>query len=116
MNKSDLISEIVAATGMSKADAARTVDALFSPNEGIISKALKKGSRVQIAGFGTFEAKKRNARTGRNPASGEIIQIGAANTATFRAAKRLKTITAGHHGDPQTDPPPPKKTADQDGD
>ncbi len=90
MNKSELVDELASSTGMTKADAARAVDALFSPDGGVISKALKKGSRVQITGFGTFEAKQRKARTGRNPRTGQSIQIAATKTPGFRAGKGLK--------------------------
>lgn len=90
MNKSDLVDALAGNTGMTKADAARAVDALFAPDKGIIAKSLKKGSRVQITGFGTFEAKKRKARTGRNPRTGETIKIAATKTPSFRAGKGLK--------------------------
>ncbi|MDZ7780980.1 MAG: HU family DNA-binding protein [Gemmatimonadota bacterium] len=90
MNKSELVDALANDTGMTKADAARAVDALFSPDEGVISKALKNGTRVQITGFGTFEAKQRKARMGRNPRTGESIQIAATKTPGFRAGKGLK--------------------------
>ncbi len=90
MNKSDLVDALAEATGMTKADAGRAVDALFSPGSGIIAKTLKKGDRVQITGFGTFEAKQRKARTGRNPRTGETIKIAATKTPGFRAGKGLK--------------------------
>jgi DNA-binding protein HU-beta len=90
MNKSDLVDALASNTGMTKADAARAVDALFAPDKGIIAKSLKKGGRVQITGFGTFEAKKRKARTGRNPRTGETIKIAATKTPSFRAGKGLK--------------------------
>jgi DNA-binding protein HU-beta len=90
MNKSDLVDALANNTGMTKADAARAVDALFAPDKGIIAKSLKKGGRVQITGFGTFEAKKRKARTGRNPRTGETIKIAATKTPSFRAGKGLK--------------------------
>jgi len=90
MNKSDLVDALSNATGMTKADAARAVDALFSPADGIISRALKEKQRVQITGFGTFESKHRKARQGRNPRTGETIQIRATNTPAFRAGKGLK--------------------------
>lgn len=90
MNKSELVDALATSTGMTKADAARAVDALFSPDEGVISQALKKGTRVQITGFGTFEAKQRKARMGRNPRTGESIQIAATKTPGFRAGKGLK--------------------------
>jgi len=90
MNKSDLVDALAGETGMTKADASRAVDAMFGPDNGIIAKNLKKGDRVQITGFGTFEAKKRKARTGRNPRTGETIKIAATKTPSFRAGKGLK--------------------------
>ena len=90
MNKSDLVDALADRTGMTKADASRAVDALFDTDGGIISRTLKKGDRVQITGFGTFEAKKRKARTGRNPRTGESIKIAATKTPSFRAGKGLK--------------------------
>lgn len=90
MNKSDLVDALASGAGMTKADAARAVDTLFAPDKGIIAKNLKKGGRVQITGFGTFEAKKRKARTGRNPRTGETIKIAATKTPSFRAGKGLK--------------------------
>ena len=90
MNKSDLVDALADSAGMTKADAARAVDAMFAPSGGIISAALKDGKRVQITGFGTFEAKHRKARQGRNPRTGETIQIKATNTPAFRAGKGLK--------------------------
>ncbi|MGB1777921.1 MAG: HU family DNA-binding protein [Longimicrobiales bacterium] len=90
MNKSDLVDALAEAAGMTKADAARAVDAMFSPDGGIIAGALKGGKRVQITGFGTFEAKHRKARQGRNPRTGQTIQIAASNTPAFRAGKGLK--------------------------
>ena len=89
MNKSDMVDALAAKTGMTKADAARAVDAMFSP-DGIIADALKGDRRVQITGFGTFEAKHRKARTGRNPRTGETIQIAATKTPGFKAGKGLK--------------------------
>jgi len=90
MNKSELVDELANSTGMTKADAARAIDALFSPDGGVIAKALKKGKRVQVTGFGTFESKSRKARTGRNPRTGETIKIAASKTPGFRAGKGLK--------------------------
>ena len=66
------------------------MDAMFSPSDGIIAVALKSDQRVQITGFGTFEAKHRKARTGRNPRTGETIMIAATKTPGFRAGKGLK--------------------------
>ena len=90
MNKSDLVDALASKTGMTKADAARAVDALFSPDSGILASALKARTRVQITGFGTFESKHRKARMGRNPRTGEAIQIKATQTPAFRAGKGLK--------------------------
>jgi DNA-binding protein HU-beta len=90
MNKSDLVDALADSAGMTKADAARAVDALFGTDGGIIAKALKKGDRVQITGFGTFESKARKARTGRNPRTGETIKIAATNTPGFKAGKGFK--------------------------
>ena len=90
MNKSDLVDALADRTGMTKADASRAVDAMFGAEDGVISQELKKGGRVQITGFGTFEAKSRKARTGRNPRTGETIRIAATKTPTFRAGKGLK--------------------------
>jgi len=90
MNKSDLVDALAEATGMTKADAGRAVDALFSPDSGIVAKTLRGDGRVQITGLGTFEAKQRKARTGRNPRTGETIRIAATKTPSFRAGKGLK--------------------------
>jgi DNA-binding protein HU-beta len=90
MNKSELVDALAAAAGMTKADAGRAVDALFAASGGVIAKALKKGKKVQITGFGTFETKRRKARTGRNPRTGQTIRIGATTTPGFRAGKGLK--------------------------
>lgn len=90
MNKSDLVDALADETGMTKADASRAVDALFSTDDGIIAKALKSRERVQVTGFGTFESKFRKARQGRNPRTGETIQISATYTPSFRAGKGLK--------------------------
>ena len=95
MNKSDLVDALAGATGMTKADASRAVDALFSPSDGIIAEALRGDRRVQITGFGTFEAKHRKARMGRNPRTGQTIQIAATKTPGFRAGKGLKDSVKG---------------------
>ncbi|CAN5740791.1 HU family DNA-binding protein [soil metagenome] len=90
MNKSELTQKLVDRTNLSKSDAQKAVDALFSAEDGIISDALKKGEKVQITGFGSFETRKREARTGRNPRTGKEIKIGASTSAAFRAGKGLK--------------------------
>jgi DNA-binding protein HU-beta len=90
MNKSELVQELASKTDMTKADAQRSVDALFNPKDGVLTRALKKGDRVQITGFGTFETRKRKARTGRNPRTGKEIKIGPTVSPSFRPGKALK--------------------------
>ncbi|MEC7885322.1 MAG: HU family DNA-binding protein [Pseudomonadota bacterium] len=86
MNKSDLIDAIADSTGLSKADAGRALESLL----GSITSTLQSGNKVTIPGFGTFEARHRNARMGRNPQTGETIQIKASVTPGFKAGKALK--------------------------
>ena len=86
MNKSDLIDAVSDAAELTKAEAGRAVDAVVA----VISKALKNGDSVTLVGFGTFEVRKRGARTGRNPRTGEEIKIKAANNPAFKAGKALK--------------------------
>jgi DNA-binding protein HU-beta len=89
VNKAELTSALAMRTKMSKADANRTVEALFD-EKGIIAGELKKGAKVQITGFGNFEARKRAARQGRNPKTGEMITIKATIAPAFRSGKQLK--------------------------
>jgi len=86
MNKGDLIDAVADETGLSKADAARAVDGVI----GAITAALKAGNQVSLVGFGTFSVKARAARQGRNPRTGETIQIKASNVPGFKAGKALK--------------------------
>lgn len=90
MNKTELIDKLADSTSLSKADAGRAVDALFDVDKGIIVDTLKSGEKVQITGFGTFETRKRGPRMGRNPRTGERIQIPASVSPAFRAGKGLK--------------------------
>lgn len=85
MNKSDLVSAIADNSGLSKADAARALDATTSS----ISGALASGDSVAITGFGSFLVRARAARTGRNPQTGASIQIAAKNVAKFKAGSDL---------------------------
>ncbi len=89
MNKSDLVRALAVRTKMSKMDASRTVEAIFSPT-GLIAGELRKGSNVLISGFGNFEVRKRAARRGRNPRNGKEILIKASVATVFRAGKGLK--------------------------
>ena len=87
MNKDDLASAVAAAvSNLSQADAKKAVEAVF---DGVTS-GMKDGVKVSVAGFGTFESRYRAARQGRNPATGETIQIAAKNAPAFKAAKGLK--------------------------
>lgn len=90
MNKSELVQSLANETDMTKADAQRAIDALFNAKDGIMTRALKKGDRIQITGFGTFETRQRKPRTGRNPRTGKEIKIGATTTPSFRPGKALK--------------------------
>ena len=89
VNKAELTTALAMRTKMSKADAGRTIEALFD-EKGIIAGELKRGAKVQITGFGNFEARKRAARMGRNPKTGSAIQIKASIAPAFRAGKQLK--------------------------
>ena len=86
MNKSEYIGAIANATGLSKTDAANAVDAMFDT----ITDALKAGDKVSLVGFGTFQVRERAARQGRNPKTGEMINIPAGKTPAFKAGKALK--------------------------
>ncbi|HEX2191536.1 MAG TPA: HU family DNA-binding protein [Longimicrobiaceae bacterium] len=94
MNKSELVQQLASRANISRADAQRAVDALFSVDNGIISQALKSGDKVQITGFGSFETKQREARKGRNPRTGKEIDIAASTSAAFRPGKGLKDSIA----------------------
>ena len=86
MNKDDLISKVASTVGLSKTEAAKSVNAVFSN----ISGSLKSGNEVRLVGFGTFLVSNRAATTGRNPRTGESIQIPAKKVPKFRAGKVLK--------------------------
>ena len=86
MNKDDLIAKVANSVGVSKTDAAKSVDAVFSN----ITSSLKGGNDVRLVGFGTFVVSNRAATTGRNPRTGESIQIPAKKVPKFRAGKALK--------------------------
>lgn len=86
MNKNELVAAVADESGLSKADAGSAVDAVFSAIEG----ALKSGDEVRIVGFGTFAVADRAASTGRNPRTGEAIQIKASKQPKFKAGKGLK--------------------------
>jgi len=86
VNKNDLVAAVADSTGLSKADSARAVDGVFDS----ITDALKKGDEVRLVGFGTFAVASRAASTGRNPRTGQTIQIPASKQPKFKAGKGLK--------------------------
>ncbi len=86
MNKNDLVAAVADDAGLSKADAAKAVDSVFDT----IAGSLKSGEEVRLVGFGTFNVTRRAASTGRNPRTGEAIQIPASNQPKFKAGKGLK--------------------------
>ena len=91
MNKTDLVNVVAAETELAKKD----VDAVISATLEAISNALKEGDKVQLIGFGNFEVKDVAAREGRNPITGEAIQIEASKKPSFSASKVLKTLVNG---------------------
>ena len=86
MNKSELVSAIAKEADVTKEVASKTLDATIAS----VTKALKSGDAVTLVGFGTFQVKERSAREGRNPKTGETIQIKASNVPSFKAGKGLK--------------------------
>ena len=96
MNKTEMVEKLAKKTDLSQAKAAEVIDAIFSskPGNGIIAVELDADRTVAIAGFGTFESRRRKARTGRNPATGATIQIAAKKVPAFKAAKGLKDRVA----------------------
>ncbi len=86
MNKNDLIAAVATSTELSKADATKAVDGVLEA----ITGSLQSGNEVRLVGFGTFSVAQRAASTGRNPRTGESIQIPASNQPKFKAGKALK--------------------------
>jgi len=86
VNKNDLVASVASDSGLSKADATKAVDAVLDA----ITSSLKGGTEVRLVGFGTFSVSRRQATTGRNPRTGETIQIAASNQPKFKAGKGLK--------------------------
>lgn len=86
MTKADLVAKIAADTKLTKADAERALNSFLSN----VQKSLKKEGKLTLTGFGTFSVSKRAARKGRNPQTGETIQIKASKTVKFKPGKALK--------------------------
>jgi len=90
MNKAELIAAVIKQTEVTNKDAKAVVDALFHPASGIIAKTIKKGDKVVLTGFGSFERRARNARKARNPQTGDTIKIKAKKVPAFKAGASLK--------------------------
>ena len=90
MNKTELVAVVAENAGLTKKDAERVINASIDA----ITAALIKGEKVQLSGFGTFEAKEREARIGRNPHTKEALDIPATRVPAFKASKALKDIIA----------------------
>ena len=90
MNKTELIAVAAESAGLTKKDTERVLNAAIDA----ITASLLKGEKVQLSGFGTFEAKEREARVGRNPHTKEAIEIPATRVPAFKASKALKDTVA----------------------
>ena len=90
MNKTELIAEVANKVGLSRKDAEKALRAVVET----ITEAVVKGDKVQLVGFGSFETKQREARTGRNPKTKETIEIPATRVPVFKAGKALKDAVA----------------------
>ena len=88
MNKTELVAAIAEQTQLSRKDAEAALKAFID----VVSEELKKGEKVQLVGFGTFEVSERAAREGRNPATGEAMTIKASKSPKFKAGKALKDV------------------------
>ena len=88
MNKTELVAAMAEQTNLSKKDAEAALKACID----VVSEELKKGEKVQLVGFGTFEVSERAAREGRNPQTGETMEIKASKTPKFKAGKALKDM------------------------
>lgn len=86
MNKAELVGSVAEKAEVTKKDAERVITAVFD----VVEEVLAKGEKVQLVGFGTFEVRDRAARTGRNPQTGEEIEIAATRVPAFRAGKSLR--------------------------
>jgi DNA-binding protein HU-beta len=91
MNKQELIGQVAENTGLSRGDAMRAVESVFDT----ISAALQRGDEVRLVGFGTFSCSRRKASTGRNPRTGEPMQISESTQPKFKAGKGLKDSVNG---------------------
>lgn len=88
MNKTELVAAIAEKTELTKKDSEKALKAFID----VVSEQLKKGEKIQLVGFGTFEVTKRAARTGKNPQTGKTIKIAACKAPKFKAGKALKDM------------------------
>ena len=86
MTKQTLIEAMAAKSGLTKADSSRALEAFMST----VAETLKKGDKISLTGFGTFQTTKRAAREGRNPRTGEVVKIAARKSVSFKAGSKLK--------------------------
>jgi DNA-binding protein HU-beta len=95
MNKSEFVQRVAQLSGLSVKDSRKAVDAIFETEGkalGVIAEQLARGEKITLPGFGTFEPRTRQGREGRNPRSGELMQIPASRVPTFRPGKTLRTL------------------------
>ena len=90
MNKTELVAAVAAKTEMSKKNAEKAVTAVLET----VAETLAAGEKVQLVGFGTFEAREREARTAKNPRTGETVEVAASRVPAFKAGQALKTKVA----------------------
>ena len=107
MNKTDLADRLAARTGLSKGAARDAVDGVFA----IVGEALADGVEVRLPGFGTFGTRRRPARTGRNPRTGEAVAISASTSPTFKAGKTLKDTASSRQNTRMYAAPTKSKTS-----
>jgi integration host factor subunit beta len=102
MTKADLVEEVAKVTELTRKDSEVIVDTLF---ESVI-KALKAGDKLEVRGFGSFRVRQRNARVGRNPKTGEKVEVPAKRVPYFKPSKELKDLI-NQHGVPNAEPSEP---------
>ena len=95
MNRAELIDALADRAQLSRRDATAVITHLFNPTDGIIGRARKKGDKVSLTGFGVFCLRKRAARTGRNPQTGESIKVAASKVPGFNGGVSLRATVSG---------------------
>ena len=109
MNKTELAIALAERTDLTMAKAREVVEALFSPQEGIIAEELSQGREVRVSGFGRFELHTRQGRRGRHPATGKKIEIGPKTSPRFKPGSKLKALKKAARGPARPPKPPWKK-------